>query len=373
MSKAPRTRIYSRRSKLVVGGLGLREDLLSRFTQSVWEPLLKGLSVPEKIKLAVIGCGNITRAHLEDGLKRFEDVVFVGWCDVQQKNAWACRALVGDRGEVFTDPDKMLVSTKPDAVYIMLPPFAHGETEQAVLAHKKPFFMEKPVALDLRLARRVAKQVRAKRLINSVGYMNRYRYGVQQVRDMLRDRSSKLVFMHGGWIGNLDSGPRWLLDKSTSGGQVIEQSTHTVDLFRHLGGEVADVYAAPIKKRKKRPKWFTVEDASLVTIRFQNGAAATLYSSWSTPHGGIQLNVHATDFAAHFTGWNHDCRIHHGPETITIEPEANIFRIEDRAFIDAVKSGDRSHILANYDDGVAALAIATAVNESMRTGKPAKV
>lgn len=45
----------------------------------------------EEVKLAFIGCGGITRSHLEQGLKNFEDVQFVGWCDVDEKAAAARR------------------------------------------------------------------------------------------------------------------------------------------------------------------------------------------------------------------------------------------------------------------------------------------
>ena len=135
----------------------------------------------DKVKLAFIGSGGIVRSHLDQGLKDFPDVAFVGWCDLSEETAAARKEQVGGQGEVYTDARQMLKETKPDAVYIMLPPYAHGEAEALVLEHKLPFFVEKPVAIDLDTALRVAEGVNQHGLLTSVGYMNRYRESVLRV------------------------------------------------------------------------------------------------------------------------------------------------------------------------------------------------
>ena len=42
----------------------------------------------------------------------------------------------------------------------------------------------------------------------------------------------------------------------------------------------------------------------------------------------------------------------------------------DRAFIDAVRTGDGSAILSSYSDSLKTLALTLAVNRSMETGEP---
>ena len=327
----------------------------------------------EKVKLAFIGSGGIVRAHLEQGLKDFEDVQFVGWCDLNEETAAARREQVGDQGEIYTDARKMLDETQPDAVYIMLPPFAHGPSEQWVIERKLPFFIEKPVAIDLATAQKVAEGVEKYNLITSVGYMTRYRKSVQRVLELLK--TQKPVLMHGGWVGG---GPaayegiwRWWVQKDKSGGQFLEQTTHTIDLARYLYGDVVGVYAVPIRNRRARPDFYTIEDASMVQLTFANGAAANLYSSCSTSvGGGIFLTLWATELKAEFTGWEHSVQIGlPDGEQITIPGEPNIFAREDRAFVNSVKAGENQGILATYEDGLKATAIACAASESMETGK----
>jgi predicted dehydrogenase len=161
------------------------------------------------------------------------------------------------------------------------------------------------------------------------------------------------------------------VQKDKSGGQFLEQTTHTIDLARYLFGDVTQVYAVPVRERRERPDFFTIEDASMVQLTFANGAAGNLYSSCSTSQGGgVSLTVWATDMRAEFTGWEHSVTIHlPGEERTSIPGEADIFSLEDRAFIDSVKAGESVGILADYEDGLKATAIACAASESMETGQ----
>jgi len=330
----------------------------------------------KKVKIAFIGCGNITSAHLGQGLKDFPDVEFIGWCDLIRERAEARRDQAGSGGEVFTDAGEMLSKIRPDGVYIMIPPYSHGQPEKVVLEHKLPFFMEKPVAIDVKTARMVAEGVKKHKLITGVGYMTRYRKGVQRVRALLKKH--KPVMLHGGWLG---PGPseyvglwEWWVQKDKSGGQFLEQTTHTTDLARYLFGEVSHVYAVPVHNRRKRPDFYTIEDASMVHLTFANGAAGTIYSSCCTSvlgsADGISLSVWGTDMKAEFTGWEQSANIHlPGGEHIEIPGEEKAFAMEDRAFINAVKTGNDKGIMATYEDGLKAVEIACAANESMKTGK----
>ena len=324
----------------------------------------------DAVRLAFIGCGRMTSWHLDGGLGAFDDVEFVGWCDLVGENARARRAQAAGRGAVFDDVDRMLDETRPDAVYIVLPPFAHGPAEAAVLKRKLPFFVEKPVALDLDTAGTILDAVEKAQALNAVGYMTRYQQPVQHVRSLLEQQTP--VMLHGGWLG---AGPQpqdtvwsWWVQKGQSGGQFLEQTTHTLDLARYLFGDVASVYATAVRDRREVPAIYTIEDASMVQLTFQNGAVGTLYSSCCTPvGGGVSLSLWTTEMRVDFAEREHTATIWR-PDGVTKLPgDPKLFRAQDRAFIDAVKTGDRRQILATYEDGYEALRIARAADESMQT------
>ena len=75
-----------------------------------------------------------------------------------------------------------------------------------------------------------------------------------------------------------------------------------------------------------------------------------------------------------FTGWEYAAQIKlAGSEQITIPPEPDILSVEDRIFIDAVKSGRPDSILATYEDGLKTTAVSWAVNQSIESGEVVKI
>ncbi|HZP80120.1 MAG TPA: hypothetical protein VFB21_00655, partial [Chthonomonadaceae bacterium] len=106
-------------------------------------------------------------------------------------------------------------------------------------------------------------------------------------------------------------------------------------------------------------------------------AVANIMSACSIMQGGgVFLNVWAAKHTAKFTDWAHHVKIYRAgeeePEEIKGDIE-EIFPTEDRAFINAVKSGDSSKLRCLYGDGVRSTLVALAANESLETGKPVKV
>lgn len=184
----------------------------------------------------------------------------------------------------------------------------------------------------------------------------------------------RVVLVHGGWIGGTPS-VHWWRVKAESGGQIVEQTTHTFDLVRYLVGEPALVYAQGAKGLVADMPDYDVEDASTVAVRFASGAVGNLMSSCaSRAGGGVHLTIAGMRHYATFTGWDHTVTIRKSAieeEHITGEP--NIFEIEDAAFVEAVKTGNRAVVLSPYADAAKTLAFCLAANKSLDTGAPVEV
>lgn len=340
--------------------------------------------MPKKVRVGFIGSGGMAEAHLR-GLPSFPDVEIAAFCDVMTAKAEKLAAEHGVKS--FSDPRQMLSAAKLDCVYILLPPFAHGDAERAAIEAKVPFFVEKPIGMDLPVLREIAAGVKAASLITAAGYMNRYRKSVRRARAVFQQDPPILAY--GGWLGGRPRGGgggdgigSWWVQRSKSGGQFVEQVTHTVDLVRYLLGDAEEVFATATrafnKGKEGTPPNYDIEDASLVNIKFKSGAIANLMASCATGvGGGVTLNVFSEDHAAFFTGWEHSLRLlaKRGDETEEekIPGEENIFALEDRVFIDAVKSGDRSKIGTDYADGLKTAEITVGANRSMDSGEPVRL
>ncbi len=322
------------------------------------------------MRIAFIGTGGIARRHA-GGLVKLEGIEVVGAFDVVAEQAQSFTAQFG--GKAHTNLAEMLDTGKPEAVWVCLPPFAHGEAEMALLERGIPFLVEKPVSNSIETARLILEQVESTGTLVSVGYMSRYRRGVSRAKELLADDPA--ILLHGAWIGGTPRVPWWRV-KALSGGQIVEQTTHLFDLARYLVGEPTLVCAQGASGFTKDMPDFDVEDASAVAVQFASGAVGSLLSCCAVRSGGggVHLSVAAAHHVTSFSGWDYATVIHKSPiEQEHIAGETDIFEIEDVAFVDAVTTGDASPVRSRYDDAVKTLAFCLAANKSLETGRPIEV
>ncbi len=330
-----------------------------------------------KLNVGFIGCGGIARQHMK-ALSNIASANMVAFCDVNLERAEQAAADYG--GAAFQTPAEMFEQVKLDAVWICLPPFAHGEAERACIEHGVPFFIEKPINRSLQQARRIAEMIERAGLMTSVGYMNRYRKGVNVAREIFAEDTPVLAM--GGWIGGTPkpdpSWPisLWWIQKDKSGGQFIEQVTHTADLVRYICGEVMQVAAFKAEGFNRDIPGYTIEDAIAVSAKLAGGGVALLYSCCaSNAKQGVALSIYALKHAAEFSSWNHDAVIYTAGrrKAREIAGEPNVFEIEDRAFIRAVQREDPSLIKCDYHDGLKTLELTIAVDRALSTGRIVKL
>jgi myo-inositol 2-dehydrogenase/D-chiro-inositol 1-dehydrogenase len=319
----------------------------------------------QSVRVGFIGCGGIAQGHLR-ALHEHPHANVVAVCDVNRQAAE--RAAERSGAEVYTAYQEMLEEGSLDAVYLCLPPFAHGEIELAVIERGLPFFVQKPVALDLATARRIATAARAKNLITCVGYQLRY-YGATDVARAAITGHTVGVVNGYYWCGVGRGSRHWLVQRAKSGGQLVEQATHTLDMLRYLVGEIRSVYALQATRVLDE---IDCPDVNALALQFENGAVGTFSATWVLDTSDWNLaNVCEITYD--------DRRLRWSPGGVTLT-EAGKSRDEKRpdesidvAFIEAIRSGDRSLIRSDYDDAARTLALTLAADESARAGRPVDV
>ncbi len=320
----------------------------------------------DRVRVAFIGAGNIAAQHIR-AIRNFSDVKVEDIFDINKKTLLARKSELGVAA--YDSLDRLLNSVCPDAIFICIPPYAHGEAELTCIKHRIPFLVEKPLANDLNVANEIAAQVCKSCIITCVAYMNRYRRGVAEAKKLFEKHPPTLI--NGGWLIDTPTNHPWLTRKHLSGGQLVEQVTHIFDIIRYLCGDVASIYCSGAKGFIPKNELYDTDDATVVSMQMKNGAVVSIQSSWSSGLGNlIYLRFFGPTIRVEFEGWNHDAKIITRSSSLNIKGEENIFAIEDRVFLDAVKMGDPSIILSDYMDGVKSLALSIAANKSLETGKP---
>lgn len=311
-------------------------------------------------RVGLVGAGGVAQRHARV-LGSFADVELVGVTDVTRSAA--ARLADTHSTRAFADVDDLLAAG-PDAVYVCVPPFAHGPVEEAVVAAGVPMFVEKPVAVDLDTAERIATLVEQRRLLTAVGHHWRYLRVVAQARELLADRPVRMV--NGAWLDRVPPVAWWAV-RDRSGGPVVEQAAHVLDLTRVLVGEAVEVTAygdgnpPPVDDAD-------IDSVTAATLRFASGAVGTLAAAcvlgWKHRAG---LEILADGLALSLAEDGLTVRDADGERHLPADPDAARVAV-DRAFVDAV-TGVGDDIRVPYAEALRTQRLAVALAQSARTGR----
>lgn len=250
------------------------------------------------MRVAILGPGGIAARHAAAASALGLPVVGVCGRDPERTRAFAAE----HRGEPFVDLDRMIDRVAPDLLIVALPPFVRdGEIEHAA-ARGVHLLIEKPIALDQGRADRITAAVAATGVVAANGFM--YRFGDAVRRWRAADTGGVCLFT-GAYHCNALHAP-WWRDEALSGGQMLEQLIHQIDLVRHLMGEPDSVYARRANLLHGDVDGYTGEDVSAILFGWDDGRIATLTASnISTP--GVwhkEWAVFAERLTGRFSGWN---------------------------------------------------------------------
>jgi len=319
----------------------------------------------EQVNVGFIGCGGNARGHMRR-VAALRNTRIVGVCDVVPE--LSARAAADTSATAYDDHRRLLERDDLNAVYISIPVYAHGAPELDTLDRGLPFLVEKPVALDMATAREVEARVAAAGVLTAVGYQLRYSPTVDAAREALG--ASVLGLVRGRYWCNSGLGDpsRWLRQMDLSGGQLVEQATHTLDMMRCLAGEVEEVYCASASRVLRE---IDCPDFSAATLRFANGAVGSFTASWAFGQGWSHTNVVDILHDDALLTWTYGkLTIQRGGQT---EEVVRTGPGIDEVFIAAVRSGDGRHIRSPYHDAVRSLAVSLALNRSARENRVVRV
>jgi predicted dehydrogenase len=316
-------------------------------------------------RVLIVGAGGVGRRHAQV-LCGLDGVEVAGVVD--PVDALAESLATEHDAQSYAEVEPALDVVSPDAVYVCVPPFAHGEPELAALDRGLPIFVEKPVALDPATAEEIARRVEKAGVVTGTGYHWRCLDVLPRALALLAERPA--VSASGFW---LDKRPpvAWWPQQDRSGGQVVEQLTHILDLARMLLGDAQEVYAAGARLGSPSPDWGDIDDATAATVRFASGAVATFSAtsllaakhraSLTTYSLGLALEVSESGLLADDGQGRQEYPAGEDPR-ITV----------DREFIEAVR-GQRPATRTPYSEALESHRLACALAQSAREGRAVRL
>jgi len=328
-----------------------------------------------ELALAAIGTGGIYKAHRKN-LEAIGGNKVVAVCDVDQANLKEAAAAHGARA--YTDFNELFDKEQSlDAVLLCTPPTVRFDVIAGAAERKLPVFTEKPPARTLDDARRIIETIEKSGIICSVGFMYRYAPAVDRLKSLIGGETINLVqsaFLCSPALTRKI--PGWFFIKEKSGGHVVDQAIHVIDLIRFIAGDITEVHTLGNNVICKKEPDFTVEDSSSTNMRFESGASGCHIHSWAYRRFVAELTVTGAEYRLTLkivnavSGLKGDRQI---DESFDPSPTGDGHYWEMAAFLEAVRTGDASGIRSTFADASKTLATVLAMNKSIETGRPEPV
>lgn len=206
----------------------------------------------------------------------------------------------------YSDFDRMLREQGLDLLIVALPPYAHtGQVEKAAAAGVH-LLVEKPIALTMERALSMVGAVKHNGVVAACGFM--YRFGDAVLR-WDAEAIAGVTGRVGMFVGQFHCNAlhaEWWREQAKSGGQVVEQLIHIVDLARHQLGEPQSVYARGSNFFHRGVDRYDSDDVSVIILGYDNGRVGVLNATNGAIPGKWDKSwqVVAERMTGHFTGWN---------------------------------------------------------------------
>ena len=346
----------------------------------------------KKIKVGVIGTGNISHEHIKSYIAN-PNVELYAFCDINPVQLKKMADLYGVE-RTYTDINEFLKLDEIDAVSVCTWNSAHAPCAIAALNAGKHVLCEKPMATSAAEAKEMLAAAEKNNKLLMIGFVRRYGNDCKILQDFIStDYFGDIYYAKATYLRRNGNPGGWFGDKSRSaGGPLIDLGVHVIDLTRYLMGnpKPVSVYGATFQKLFNRPnvkgtKGYNsvsagqkdicdVEDLASVLIRYNNGSVLAIEASFS-------LNIKSDEGKIQLFGTKGGAKI--DPElemyteindymadvNLTVPTSldfAGLFQNEIDHYVDCVINGTACKSPAT--DGIEIMKILDAVYESARTG-----
>jgi UDP-N-acetyl-2-amino-2-deoxyglucuronate dehydrogenase len=228
-----------------------------------------------KIRFALVGCGRISKNHIEALAKHGDRAEWVAVCDTRPEALQAAVAATGAAG--FASLDALLAGASPDIVVLATPSGLHPQQAMAVARAGCHVLSEKPMATKLDEGIAMVRACRDAGVKLFVVKQNRLNTTVQLVKQAIDEGRFGRIFLstvNVFWTrpqSYYDAAPwrgRWDLD----GGAFMNQASHYVDLLDWLVGPVDSVHAYTATLDRD----IEAEDTGVLSARLRHGGLASI-------------------------------------------------------------------------------------------------
>jgi len=251
----------------------------------------------DRVKFAVIGVGGFGLKRVNSILRsEVADLTYI--VDTNKNLAWD---LSRKFGVDYISFDELTLRKNYDVAIIAVPNFLHHELAVKLLEAGKDVWCEKPMTVNIDLARKMVLKSIEKEAILKVGSNPRYFPNVLRALELIKQGYIGRILFFRGWIGNEGLhllSKSWYRDKNmTGGGTLIDNGVHLIDLIRYIAGEIVKCYSCRLTVLKHDLR--DIEDNAVALYELSGGGFALIHSSWTEKSGYMYFELHGDNGYIH--------------------------------------------------------------------------
>lgn len=312
-----------------------------------------------KLQIGLVGCGLCGNIHIDHLLK----IKYVDLCALADTNPYRLEqsGRKAQAARLYTDGVKMLEKERLDALFICVPPYAHGALEIKAAELGVALYIEKPISASWETAIEIHNKIEQYGIICSVGYQERYSPLLIQLKQALSKDPCRLVV--GYWMDSIPD-KFWCRRKERSGGQLVEHTSHLLDTFRLLFGEAVCLYC--LKGAVGFQPKMNIDGFASFQLQFESGTIANVVSGCFLPLELVQKDRGFIAYSEHGIyqyNWFKDLTIVNGLQKKQKKNDNISMGIAVEIFLKAVQVHDQSLIQSNYHDAMKTLRLCLDISE----------
>jgi 1,5-anhydro-D-fructose reductase (1,5-anhydro-D-mannitol-forming) len=327
---------------------------------------------------AVVGPGLFAAGRIMPALLRAQGCVPVA---VVGRDRTRTESFAAEHGvpAAYDDLAAALADPRVDAVWVATPHHLHRQTVEAAAAARKHVLCEKPLATTTEDGRAIVAACARAGVALGTGFHLRHHPLHEEVRRLVHSGAAgEVVSAQAEWSLETppSSGAAWRrVPESSGGGLVTGTGIHVIDLLRYVLGD--EVTAVSAMTNAETSPIAPLETRATALLRFSRGTVAVMRCV-RPAHAPANDLIIAGTAAAIIGRGTVDEATHGRLEVVGADPElsgvpagTNMYARQAEAFARAAYAGDEPS--ASGWDGLAVVAITTALYESARTGREVAV
>lgn len=244
------------------------------------------------LRVAIVGTGNISNAHIQGYLTFPERCQIVALVDIYPEKAQEKKERYGLKdAQVYDDHHKILDRDDIDLVDVCTPPYVHAEISINCLKAGKNVLCEKPMAASLEECDAMIRAMKESGKMLSIVAQNRFRTGYMNLKKVLESGlAGEIVHAEADsfwWRGHnyYDLWWRGTWEKE-GGGCTLNHAVHHIDMMNWMMGMPEEIQAVMTNTSHDNAE---VEDLSIAILRYPNGALGQITNS--VVHHGEEQQV----------------------------------------------------------------------------------